>query len=125
MSFGGDIKKFAEKTGITMDNAVTAICLDAVTSVIKRTPVDTGRARGNWYASINDVVHDTSESRTASEALADGSAKAMKSSGKVFNLTNNLPYIGKLENGYSKQAPQGMVKVTALEINNALKRFAK
>jgi hypothetical protein len=33
----------------------------------------------------------------------------------VFYITNNVPYIDRLERGSSKQQPSGMVRVTVLE----------
>jgi hypothetical protein len=38
-----------------------------------------------------------------------------KSFGGVHYLQNNLPYAWRLETGYSKQAPAGIVGITALE----------
>lgn len=34
---------------------------------------------------------------------------------KKFYFANSLPYAFRLENGWSKQAPMGMVKVTTAE----------
>lgn len=125
MSFGGDVSAYAKKTGLTIDNAVVAICSEATRRIITKTPVDTGRARGNWFASINDVHGGTDEGRREGDAIIQGVSLAQKAGGKVFNLTNNLPYINKLEHGYSGQAPAGMVRVTAVEIDKQLKDFAK
>lgn len=81
-------------------------------NIIKMTPVDTGRARGNWQCSIGSPI--TSETDMIDK---DGSfvtslvAKRVKS-GNVVWLSNNVPYISKLEYGWSKQAPAGMVRVS-------------
>ena len=160
MCFGGDVSAYAKKTGLTINEAVVSICAEATERVIKKTPHDTGRARGNWFASINTVSNETDEGRRETEAIAQGVKLAKKAPGKIFNLTNNLPYIGKLEfggypktvkfgtrlnfkkmsaatkksgvryevrtiNGFSIQAPAGMVRVTAVEIDKQLKDFAK
>lgn len=125
MSFGGDVSAYAKKTGLTIDNAVVAICSEATRRIITKTPVDTGRARGNWFASINEVHGGTDEGRREGDAIIQGVILAQNAGGKVFNLTNNLPYINGLEHGRSGQAPAGMVRVTAVEIDKQLKDFAK
>lgn len=51
--------------------------------VKKRTPIDTGKARRGW------------KKRTSS---------------KSGEIRNRVPYIEKLEDGYSRQAPNGFVK---------------
>jgi len=52
---------------------------DYKSSVVPRTPIDTGRARRGWQA-------------------------------RKTEIKNNVPYIGKLEEGYSRQAPNGFVR---------------
>lgn len=152
-SFGIGVKKYAQNTGLTLQKSVIAICADASKSIIEMTPVDTGRARGNWFASINSVDNSTSEDRKKSEALSVAKSESKKAYGQIFNLTNNLPYIHKLEyggypkdvkrgtyifstlddnpiryevrtiNGFSYQAPTGMVRITAEKISLAMKRI--
>jgi hypothetical protein len=41
--------------------------------------------------------------------------------GSIFYLTNNLPYGERLEYGYSKQAPSGMVRITLAEYEKILR----
>ena len=133
MSFSADIARYAKKVGLETDEAVVAVCSRLTTLVIEKTPVDSGRARGNYYASIDSYSSATSDSRTESEAVADGLSKARQASGKIFTLTNNLPYILKLEyglysgngprtiNGFSTQAPAGMARTSIAELKNAFK----
>ena len=45
--------------------------------------------------------------------------------GGVTYLSNSLPYAVPLENGWSKQAPQGMVKLTAQEFPQYVSQAAK
>ena len=122
MSFAADIANFADKAKLSHDQAVVAVCSKLTSLVIAKTPVDSGRARGNYYATIDSYSNEQSETRTESEALSSGLNTAKQASGKLFTLTNNLPYITKLEYGSSKQAPAGMVRTSLGEIANALKR---
>ena len=127
MSFSSDMKKLAEKIGQKYDDTVRASLIDVASKIILRTPIDTGRARGNWQVSINDQAsgivdeNDADGSKTI-RAAVDNTENA---SGNVWWLTNNLPYIQKLESGSSKQAPSGMVRVTLEEFEQSLKRFLK
>lgn len=108
------LERFTEKH-------VKIITLDATANLIEDTPRDTGWARSNWVPSIgaessqqgnliNPDAGDIAEARRASEsgqALIATSYTLNK--GKVF-LTNNVPYIGRLNDGHSQQAPAGFVQ---------------
>jgi len=124
-TFASGIKGYAKRTGLSIDKAVIAVCAKASTEIIRKTPVDTGRARGNWFATIGNTSTDTSEVRTDGEAIGDAITTSMKASGNIFYLTNNLPYIRRLEYGYSKQAINGMVRLTIAEIEQDLQRNFK
>ena len=78
--------------------------------LVFRTPVRTGRARGNWIVSIGQPVTETlAEGATnAEKAMSDGTAKLSEPSQIPFAtifIQNNLPYILPLDRGHSKQAP--------------------
>ena len=113
------------------------ICLDALTKLVMKTPVRTGRARGNWQVGINQqpkgeavgAVQAVSGSMGAAFQIAgrfdpDGRATIAEGEGTikmmppfvVCYITNNVSYILKLEDGGSKQAPQGMLAVTFDEL---------
>ena len=136
MSFSSDMRKFAKKTGITIEEAAVSVCSQVVESVIEKTPVDTGVARANWIATLDSAHSGTSSAKDKSGmvAIAKANSVAKKASGKVFYLTNNLPYIRKLEfggynagpkgvGGFSAQAPAGMVRITMAKLKLSLKRF--
>ena len=108
MSFSADIAAFAEKAGQSLDWTVRSVTLELFTSVIEDTPVDTGRARGNWQTSVGSP--ETGEvDRSEQSAMGELYSKA-GGYGKITYMANNLPYIGRLEYGWSKQAPAGMVR---------------
>jgi len=125
MSFGSDLANYAKKTKVSIDNAVISINTQVATSIIKMTPFDTGRARGNWLASIDKIESGTSETAKEANAMYDAISTASKSAGTVFYLTNNLPYIQRLEyDNWSKQAPQGMVRISIASAKSALRKFS-
>lgn len=124
MSLSIDLNRFINKTTKNADAKVRVICLDLMSGIVLKTPVDTGRARANWQASIgaakDDTLNATDKNGTATiTANADAVAKAP---GNVFWLTNNLPYISRLEyEGWSSQAPRGMVRLTIDEVQRRLR----
>lgn len=91
------------------------IALDLDTRIVLSTPVDTGRARGNWFPSINtpsNAVNPTASDRSGSGAINAAAGLIGRAEiGTVIWFTNNLPYILPLENGWSGQAPTGMVDI--------------
>lgn len=118
--FGDDLQKFARKTGITMDTAFRGIVTELFSSVILGTPVDTGRARANWLPSVNSYVSSPIPKVDPTGNNTIGLVNAMRfGMGDVVYLTNNLPYIYRLEyEGWSKQAPNGMVRVNMARIQS-------
>lgn len=137
MSFSKDLKKYADKTNLSMEEAVISVCSQVSKSVIEKTPVDTGRAKANWIATIGTMNTKTVNTvdKSGKNSIAKANAIAKKAAGNIFYLTNNLPYIRKLEygsyskgpktnnKGFSLQAPNGMVRITIQSLKAQLKRF--
>ncbi len=96
-----------------------AVALQILSGVVMKTPVDTGRARGNWQVTIGApatsarLVADKAGAATISEGL--GQLSGAQPFG-VIHVGNNVAYIGKLEEGHSKQAPAGMLAITLAEV---------
>lgn len=113
-----DLTKFVEKAKGNADLVVRKAAADIAKRVIERTPVDTGRARGNWMAAVGKYSPDLTGSldKDGAATVANVTATLDKiTAGTVVYLTNTLPYILELENGSSKQAPSGMVQATLRE----------
>lgn len=125
-SFEQQIKRIIDnREGVTRE-IFAASCIQNADKVITRTPVKTGRARGNWNASINSPDESTDDGRSAAQAQSNArsTANGLKL-GDSFHLTNGLPYIRPLEYGSSKQAPRGMVRITLDEFNAALREIVR
>ena len=121
MSFNGDIKRFNEKTDKAMLNVFRGTALGLFAKVIQRTPVDTGRLRGNWFANLNSPSKQMDGSGEGYEGVTFRAAL-----GDSIYLVNNLPYAKVIEDGnHSQQAPKGMVKVTVAEYQRIFKQNAK
>ena len=124
MSLELDIRRFAEKAGANAQQKVQKICLDLLSGIVLKTPVDTGRARGNWQASIGNPRTDTIETTDpgGGKTITDGIEATGQAYGNVFWITNTLPYIYRLEyEGWSKQAPMGMARLTIEEVRRQLR----
>lgn len=115
MALGEEIRAVPDMAALVQ----RAIALEALRGVVQMTPVDTGRARGNWQ-----VSHDTPADGTLDVEDKGGRATIGKGAAEVAAiepfehtyLTNNLDYIEELEKGSSEQAPHGMVGVTATRL---------
>lgn len=109
--FALDVSKFALKTGIAMDRAVRMIVIEVGSSIIRMTPVDTGRLKGEWQFTIQPATTETGINGGASAAKLIGDSIEFKA-GMVGFITNLMPYAIPIEMGGSKQAPAGMVRIT-------------
>lgn len=111
MSFSDDIRKFADKTKLRLDVVHRKVVFDLTTSLIRMSPVKTGRFRNNWQ--IAEGVPNTTTTKTTGDPTQrlQGYAKTVSIGGVVY-ITNSLPYAIPLEYGWSQQAPNGMVRVT-------------
>jgi hypothetical protein len=124
-----NLQNFAVKFNIRMETVIRKVTLDAFTNIVNMTPVDTGRARANWGCSkeghtlIYDVGLLDKDGFKTLEAIGD-KVTAWKCEGSIY-LTNNLPYIGALEYGHSKQAPAGMVRLTIEQVRNFVEQAVK
>lgn len=117
MSFESEVRDFVIKANGLQEKQVRYLCLDLFKNVVQGTPVDTGRARGNWQATINTPATGSTEKtdKQGGATISAGSNAVSQAAGNVFYITNNLPYIYRLEfEGWSKQAPSGWVR-TAIE----------
>ena len=128
MSFEDDLRRFQKKAGIRAELVLRKVGIEVASSLILKSPVDTGRFRANWVASILAPSNNTTESTDPSgqNAMAAASKQILNAKlGQAIWISNNLPYAQRLEHGHSQQAPAGMVRVTVAEWQGYLKRVAR
>ena len=129
MSWESDWKKIESKIDRTLDQGIRATILELSTAIIKDTPAKTGRARGNWQASIGrgatGEVSVVNKRAGEAKAISNVNQKASVAVGDLYYLTNNVPYIERLEYGWSKQAPGGMVRKNMQNFNRLLAKNIK
>lgn len=90
---------------------VRVIALAMLNEIVLRSPVDTGRFRGNNIVSVGAPVYTSINSvdKNGNETIQRGLSvmSGLEPFTQVF-IQNNLPYAESLENGHSKQAPDGV-----------------
>ena len=127
-----DLNKYVKKTKTEISEVRTAYAYALYSSIVRKTPVDTGRARANWNISAGRP--DTSVTENTRTSPKPKTAIPNPEGDESIFISNNLPYIetleyggypknpkggnGKTINGYSKQAPEGMVGVTLANNEN-------
>ena len=124
--FALQLAEFAKKAGGNADLVVKKVAIDLLARVVMRSPVDTGRFRSNWAVTIGAPSTGTKETTDPSGTgtVADGErVLASFQVGPSIFITNNLPYGPRLEyEGYSKQAPAGMVRVSVAEYEGLIRK---
>jgi hypothetical protein len=107
------------------DRAIKKAIIKTWGKIIKLTPVDTGRARGNWFVGteLSDKTGGEDKNKGASYVAKNIPKQII---GTTLYLFNNLDYIIPLEFGHSKkQAPKGMVRVSLLGWRKELQKQFK
>lgn len=104
-------------------NTMQNIASNILTEVVSRTPIDEGDAKSNWQVGINGAPtgiipayapgsHGSTFSENVLQTLQVGRtqiARAVSHTDRI-NIVNNLPYIRRLNDGSSLQAPAGFVE---------------
>lgn len=112
MSFSGDMDRATQRIIDAHNKIARAATIDLFSGTVKDTPVDTGRARGNWQTSTGSPVQGeiARDDKGGSAAIAEILANTPSGAGQETFLSNSLPYIEELEYGSSQQAPNGMMR---------------
>ncbi len=135
MSFDLDLSRFADKAKTNMEAVVRKVVLEVGTRIVLKSPVGDGnlwqsppppgyvggRFRANWQYGFSVIPKGD-----LPDIDPSGSRSVSRINFGVFNspavgihyLSNNLPYAKRLEEGWSSQAPQGMVELTAIEFSS-------
>lgn len=123
-----------------LDRLMRAVGSDVGEQLVRGTPVDTGNARGHWYATIGpDDVSNPSPAATDAKGIATGGPDALTAQaidqlmitaatakfGDVVSFNNDCEYIEELENGHSQQAPNGMMGIVAQNFDATVEAAAQ
>jgi hypothetical protein len=132
--FQADLEKFSALIDVEIGTVVRKVAIDLHDNIVRRTPVDQGRARNSWAMTLDSPAPATGDDLDPGPIYngdADGQqAKATQgvlqslqdNPYRVVWITSNLIYIVRLENGHSQQAPAGMFAVSVAEAELEIER---
>jgi hypothetical protein len=121
------LRGHALRIGISTDALVKDVAVAALETVVRATPVDTGRARRNWQTavrvsrSISVPIEEFDKSGEAT--IAEGTAiirGSERPDGHSIIISNSLKYIQALNSGHSKQAAAGFVERAVQSARNTV-----
>lgn len=127
MGFAANLNALCKRAGDKAELVVRKTALELQSQMIERSPVDTGRFKSNWQAGIGGVNEAANDSADKSGAAALGRTQVVLATwkpGMSIVLSNSLPYAKRLEEGYSQQAPSGMVRLTVQDYAAVLAKVA-
>jgi len=104
------------------DNVVTKLMEYTYRQVVKLSPVDTGQFRASWNMTKNTPNFATISDGTGLPPPDLPKLTFSKGEYPVIFISNGKHYGPYLEDGWSKQAPNGMIKV-AMASAKVLGRF--
>lgn len=123
------IDKLAAKMQANVETVARKATLDLFTAVVKASPVDKGRFKGAWNVSYGTPNYSVG-SRTDATPVGQIGANMVSvievvnalPIGGVMWLSNGLAYGPRLEYGWSKQAPSGMVRIAVSDFSRFVQR---
>lgn len=133
--FSKRIKAIADGVEQNANAMMRKTVITVASAVALRTPVDTGRARANWQTQIGSAAGGVTGAFPAGKRGSTGAAAAgvaisnavdvmsrYNRGGVDVFISNNLPYIGRLNAGSSKQAPAGFIQSAVIAGQNAIRK---
>lgn len=110
------LRGVALRVRVNTDKLVKDVALQALDSVVHKTPHDTGQARANWQVAISHSSPATEQligqfDYEGNDTVAKGATliNGPREAGETIFISNALDYIVPLDRGHSQQAPAGMV----------------
>lgn len=125
-NFGPDLRQMARQmVREAAGDVMMAAGEMALRGVVDKSPVLTGKFKGNWQVVRNpgDASPTPGIDPAGEKTIGDGlrTLRSLVTADPLapIAIANPLPYAAVLEHGSSKQAPNGMVAVTAAEVQSA------
>lgn len=130
LSFSVQCQQFAEKINVNLSTVVRRAAAQLYSDIVQRTPVDTGYCRRNWQVSADPppsgVIGEHPKKTKGHPATGtldplyspQGAQTAIPIAKGVTMIwiVNNVVYAEALENGHSRQAPYGMVRLSIAQL---------
>ena len=112
-NFSNRIRRVGDDVEDGANRVVRQAAIAVNQTVTLATPVDTGRARANWQVGIGAPVLEATEDtdKDGGPTINRNNAKiALRQERQTVYISNNVPYIGRLNAGSSAKAPAGFVE---------------
>lgn len=124
-SFSLQIEEFQKKALEAIGQTFKDVVIQVGETLINLSPVDTGRFKANWHASLDRVEPATFDDydKEGDETIASLIAAFNDlQPGQTVYIVNNLAYAIPLEYGHSQtQAPAGMVRLTVAQFQKIVR----
>jgi len=111
-NLGDQLRQIADRKKIALETVVRKTVFDMAADMVQMSPVDTGRFRSNWKYGEGSINQESSTAPGTDPITSIAAGVASWKPGETMYVTNSLPYAYRLETGWSKQAPYGMVSTT-------------
>lgn len=130
--FHGDIDRWINAVNDGLEDCIELFAVKVHTDLVRRSPVDTGRYRGNWQVTANSTpLYALNQyDKHGDKTIAEGKRAIfaiMRGGGAVRSIyfSNMLIYANALEYGHSKQAPAGVLGIVAAKLRTYIAEAIK
>lgn len=125
--FAKKIRAYADDIPKQVNEIKRQTVREIVLTVVPETPVRTGQARSNYYTTngspSTEITAHGPFTQDGYQSIARMEAAFRNAKpGVPMHITNNLPYIGRLNDGYSTQAPANFVEMAIGEARAIIRR---
>lgn len=134
LSFSVQCQKFAEIIQLNVSTVIRRTAAQLYSDIVQRWPVDTGYSRRNWQVSLDpppsDIIgvypkvekgkHDQTLEPLYAPNGANTQLPSMPKDVSRIWIVNNVVYAEPLENGWSKQAPNGAVRIAVAQVESEM-----
>lgn len=113
MSFESEFDAAVKSINLTNEKVIRATAIQLFSAIVKSTPVDTGRLRGNWQTTLSSPASGTLDVTDPSGGSATSKIESVAGQFTLADesiwFTNNLPYAEIIEEGSQSRRPYKMV----------------
>lgn len=107
---------FAKKVGPRAYSKAKKLAIDMFTYVVNHSPVESGSYRASWNLSFDRTRSKFIDNRGNSNVLPPPTIPKLPDKFTKLYVTNGAPYAEALENGWSQQAPLGILRQAKLYV---------
>lgn len=117
MRFTFDSRGLKARIGNLVKKEAVGFAQKVVNKLIQDSPVFTGNFRASWVVTEGAPIYYAASGGSEESPLPAPRIRVTASSHfPALYITNGQPYAKRLEEGWSKKAPQGLVRVTVASL---------